>query len=74
MNLKNTKRSSNYMFVRRVLKSCKKIDHLEMAEKMIWQYATNVRIDDSKSAEDLMKIYNDKKRELTICITKNHGS
>lgn len=66
MNLKNTKRSSNYMFVRRVLKSCDKIDHLEMAEKMIWQYATNVRIDDPKSAEDLMDIYNEKKIELNL--------
>lgn len=65
MKPKNIQRNSNYMFVRRVLRSCENMNQLSMAEKMIWQYATIVSTSDMKSAMDLQNIFETKLSELT---------
>lgn len=61
---KNIQRTPNFMFVRRVIRSCNTLEELSMAEKMIWQFATIVHKDDFKSAYDLQNIHDKKKLEL----------
>lgn len=63
MNNKNIKRSPNFMFVRRVLRSCDTLEQLSMAEKMIWQFTTLVS-PAMMDAEDLQQIHDEKKFEL----------
>lgn len=58
--MSKTKRTTNYIFVKRTLESSKNKTQLDMAEKMIWQYSTI----DLKGAEDLMGIYLKKKLHL----------